>query len=51
MSTKLTVVTILQYVHISNYCVVQLGQYNVICQLYINKTEKKTHNRMDKSMV
>lgn len=40
MLTKLIVVIILQCIHISNHYGVTKNEYNIVCQLYHNKTEK-----------
>ena len=39
--TKLTVVTVLQYIHISIMKLYTLNIHNIICQLYLKKARRK----------
>lgn len=54
--TNLTVVIILQYIHIANYCAVYLKLYSIICQLYFKKAGEKSsvdisgRNEMEEKM-
>ena len=41
MLTKLTVVTVLQYIHISIMKLYTLNIHNIICQLYLKKVRRK----------
>ena len=47
MLTKFIVVIFLQYTRKSNHHVVHLKLYNVMCQLYLNKLEKKEYTEKD----